>query len=81
MYTEKDEEIIIKYLQKHYSVSRVKVNNKFKRAIVLNNGEIYELNDKTKYPSLKSKLTKTLNLIFNFDETFCLNILNKFLPL
>lgn len=81
MYTDKDKEMVIKYLKRHYPISRVKIDNKFKRAIVLNNGETYQLNNKANHNNLKTNLIKTLNLVFSFDEAFCRNILNNFLPL
>ena len=81
MYTDKDKEMVLKYLQRHYPVCRVKIDNKFKRAITLNNGESYQLNNKANYNILKSHLIKMLNLVFSFDEAFCRNILNNFLPL
>jgi hypothetical protein len=54
MYTDKDKEMVIKYLQRHYPISRVKIDNKFKRAIVLNNGETYQLNNKANHNNLKT---------------------------
>jgi hypothetical protein len=81
MYTDKDKEMVIKYLQRHYPVRRVRINNKFKRAILLNNGEAHQLNNKANYDFLKTYLIKTLILVFSFDEAFCRNIVNNFLPL
>jgi len=81
MYTEIDKNMAIKFLRRNYPVSRVKINNKFKRAIILNNGETYLLSDKNAHKELKEKLLTTLAMAFNFDETFSRNILNNFLPL
>lgn len=60
------EDMIISFLQKNYPVSRIKVNGRFKRAIVLDDGA-YFLSDSNSTKPLKTKLINTLKTIFDCD--------------
>ena len=48
-------DLIVKFLQRNYPVSRIKVNSRFKRAIVLDDGA-YLLSDGESARPLKTKL-------------------------
>ena len=68
MLNKTDEEMIIKFLQRNYPVSRIKLNNRFKRAIVLDDGA-YMLSDGNSARPLKTKLIATLKTVFDCDAT------------
>ena len=71
MITEKDLELIQKYLNKNYPVQRLKYNGKFKRAILFDNGNTYLLSNNNDKPYLKKEMVKTIETVFgfNFEET------------
>jgi hypothetical protein len=68
MLNKTDEEMIVKFLQRNYPVSRIKLNNRFKRAIVLDDGA-YMLSDGNSARPLKTKLIATLKTVFDCDAT------------
>lgn len=79
-----DEQLRLKmltFLEKHYPVSRIKHNRRFKRGIVLDGGEHVLLNDKGSYLILQVKLEDVLNLVFDTDEKTNLDVLIEFLHL
>lgn len=80
MYSEIDKQIMLKFLESNYPISRVKVDFKFKRAVILEKG-IYVLNDKSKRTFLKIELIKILKTVFSCDEFLCAAIINNFLNL
>jgi hypothetical protein len=67
MVTEKDLELVKKYLQSNYSINRVKHKDRFKRAIVSDKG-IYFVSDKTTQVIIKKEIYRTLEIIFGFDQ-------------
>lgn len=76
---EKYEKMILSFLNRHYQVSRIKINSRFKRCIILDDGSIYLLNDKSQVNHLKFRLIDILKIVFNSDETTSKNILNDFI--
>lgn len=80
MYSEIDKQIMLKFLESNYPISRVKVDFKFKRAVVLEKG-IYVLNDKSQKASLKIELIKILKKVFSCDEFLCAAIINNALSI
>lgn len=69
--TQKDIELICKYLEKTYPISRVKHNTRFRRGILFDDGRTYILGDKLQLTTLKFKLIESLKFIFLCDETTC----------
>jgi hypothetical protein len=71
MITEKDLELIQKYLNKNYPVQRLKYNGKFKRAILFDNGKTYLLSNNNDKPFLKKEMILAIETVFgfNFEET------------
>lgn len=80
MISYKKKQLIIKYLEKNYSVSRVKINQKFKRAIVLDNGYIYNLNQKEQYNVFKNLLLKSLIKIFSDEPNELILLIESVIP-
>lgn len=81
MYTDFDKEMVLKFLERNYPVSRVKHGNRFKRAITLDNGLSFFLSDKNSHIHLKLQLVEHLRLIFSYDENFLKEVIVDFLPL
>lgn len=71
-----DEEMIVKFLQRNYPISRIKSNNRFKRAIVLDDGA-YILSDGNSAKPLKTKLIAILKIIFDCDATISSFLISK----
>ena len=72
---------MINFLEKNYPVSRIKINHRFKRAIVLDNGSIFILNQSTNMNQLKFQLINILTKVFSCEEIISINVLNNFLRL
>lgn len=77
--TEKDIELMRKYLEKNYPISRVKHNIRFRRGILFDDGRTYILGDETQHITLRFKLIESLKLIFMCDESTCRLVVNSFL--
>lgn len=60
--------IIIDYIRTTYKVSRVKSNNRFRRAMILDDGHIYFLKDEPETKKIKFKVGHYLSLIFSCDK-------------
>jgi len=75
-----DEEMIVKFLQRNYPVSRIKQNNRFKRAIVLDD-VAYMLSDINSSKPLKTKLIATLKIIFDCDATNAYRLISQALSI
>ncbi len=70
---------MLKFLEVHYPVSRIKHEARFKRGIMLDGGEAFFLNDKSTYLELQVKLFKILTLVFDSNEKITLDVLTEFL--
>jgi hypothetical protein len=79
MVTDKDIELIQRYLNTNYPVQRLKYDGKFKRVITFDNGDIILLSHKNNKPYIKKEMTSNINLIFGFKpeeiEKFILSYL------
>jgi len=80
MYTNIDKDLLIKFLNRSYPVTRVKHNSRFKRAIVLDGGETFILSEENSYDRLRIRLTEIIMIIFGFDYITIKSILDGFLP-
>ena len=69
------EYIMSKFIQRHYTVKRIKKDGRFKRALVLTWGEVFFLSENTS--QLENKIISELSLIFGCDKQTSLKIINK----
>lgn len=74
-----DEEMMIKFLKRHYAITRIKAIGRFKRGMLLDDGRTYFVSDKNTHSYIKNFLITTLTSVFHYDETTCKTVLNKFL--
>lgn len=81
MYGEIDKKLIFKFLDRNYPVSRIKHNGRFKRAIVLDDGQPYLLGLDHHQIQLKFKLTDIIKKIFDCDEAISRTVIGNFLRL
>jgi len=81
MYTEIDKKLMLKFLEKNYPVSRIKNGLRFKRAIVLDNGNAYHLSNPNSLNQLRHALADTLKLIFDCDSVMIYSVIDSFLPI
>jgi len=79
MITEKDLKMIQKYLISNYPVQRLKYNGKFKRAIILDNGNIYMMSNINDKPYLKKEMISTIEIIFGFNNEETSNLISQYL--
>lgn len=79
MVVDKNKALINKFLERNYPVTRIKINNKFKRGIILDNS-IYLLSEKQHRNSSVVELTETLSLIFALNYEILYPIVDVFLP-
>ena len=83
MYSDIDDTIknmMLKYLEIAFPVSRIKIDKKFRRAIVLENG-IHLLGNCSSIMFLRNSLSEELKLVFNCDNATSFAILDNFLNL
>jgi len=81
MYTDIDKKLMLKFLDRNYPVSRIKNGLRFKRAIVLENGNIYHLSNPDSHNQLRHALADTLKLIFDYDSVIIYSVIDSFLPI
>jgi hypothetical protein len=79
MISDSDKRLVIKYMERNYQVTRVKINNRFKRAIVLENNLPFFLSDKNSIQHLKSVIIQNLALIFYLEPKSLSKIVDEFL--
>jgi hypothetical protein len=79
MITEKDLELVKKYLQRNYPVQRLKHNGKFKRAILFDSGKIYMLSDKNDKPYLKKEMVSNIEIVFGFNSEETSKLISQYL--
>lgn len=60
--------IIIDYIRTTYKVTRIKSNNRFRRAMILDDGRVYLLKDEPETKKIKFKVADYLRLIFALDK-------------
>lgn len=80
MHTDMDKKLMLKFLEVNYPVSRIKDSKKFKRAIIMDNGKIYYLNDINNYKQLKFSIKEILKIIFCLDESIINSVVDIYLP-
>jgi hypothetical protein len=77
----KEKELMLKFLNRNYPVHRIKNNMRFKRAIILENGESYILSDKKNTKELYNRLIEILKTVFSTTEEVNKDVLKNFLNL
>lgn len=68
------ENLIIKFIQRNYPVSRIKTNNRFKRGIVFDDGA-YLFSDGTM--QIKTRLIGILKKVFDCQTNEAIEIIDK----
>lgn len=81
MVSEQIKQMMLKFLERNYPISRVKYNKRFKRGIVLDGGEVFIFNDTVSYLTLQHRMIDILCTVFNCDEPTSFNILKIFLKI
>lgn len=77
----KEKELMLKFLNRNYPVHRIKNNMRFKRTIILENGESYILSDKKNTKELYNRLIEILKTVFSTTEEVNKDVLKNFLNL
>ena len=78
MFTEIDKQLMLKFLSINYPIARVKLNNKFKRAIIVDNSGVYLFSKDVNQESLRYKMIQTLSYVFNCDEPTSKAVLSNY---
>ncbi len=81
MLENKTKEMMLNFLKRHYPISRIKHNNRFKRGIIMDGGDVYVFSDKKSFSALQYKLLETLSIVFYCDLQICVNVLKIFLTI
>ena len=81
MTNDREKRLMLRFLELNYPVSRVKVNGRFKRAIILENGVAFLLGDNSNLLRLEYNLFEILLLVFNCDEATARSVLYNYLNL
>lgn len=79
MITDFDKKMIINFLERNYPISRIKINQRFRRAIVIDSGPIFILGEKNNYELFKQTLMKILSDIFYIDVIYLKPIVDSFI--
>lgn len=70
---------MLKFLQRNYPTHRLKHNMRFKRTIILDNGQLYHLSNKENQTRLFYGLLDTLRIVFCPDENLSRSVVKEFL--
>jgi len=73
-----DKKLILKYMEQNYHVSRIKINNRFKRGVILDNGDVFLLGDKQSYQQIKPIIIKNLSEVFHVKGDDLIQIVDNF---
>jgi hypothetical protein len=73
--------LMLSFLEKNYPVLRLKNNGRFKRGIILDNGEQYLISNVSHNLKLKDELNKILKIVFSCNEDTSKSVLSNFLNL
>ena len=81
MLGEFDKQMMLKFLDRNYPVSRVKHQHRFKRGIILDDGSSWLLGEPNQLIPLQYKLSIILVTVFGCDIETSKAVLNNFLRL
>lgn len=73
--------MMLRFLERNYPISRIKTNMRFRRGIMLDDGQAYLLGDDIQFLSLQLRLMDVLFKVFNLDEKSNRAVLKTFLHL
>jgi len=73
--------MMMRFLKRNYPVIRIKDKQRFKRAIVSDNGGTYFLSDEHSHIVLRNYLIQTLKTVFYCDENSSRTVLKEYLNL
>lgn len=74
--------LIKRFLELNYSVTRIKIKMRFKRAIVLDTGKVFILSKESPLNELKFHLALSIKEVFNIkDDLLIEKTLNNFLQI
>ncbi len=71
--------MMLNFLKRNYPVSRIKDGFRFKRAIIMDDGNVYNLSDNLQHKSLINNLINTLDVIFYCDYETSNKLIKEFL--
>ena len=74
-----EKDMRLKFLQRNYPVYRLKYNMRFKRTIILDDGQGYLLSDKENQTKLFYGLFDILKTVFYSDDNLSKNVVKEFL--
>lgn len=67
-YEDEFNKIVVNFIQKNYTVSRVKHNMRFRRAIIFDDGQVHLLADEPTTRAIKNKVSLSIQKIFAFNK-------------
>lgn len=70
---------MLKFLQRNYPTHRLKTNMGFKRSIILDNGQIYRISNKSEQIDVFYYLIDTLKFVFYYDGDLVRSVVKEFL--
>lgn len=73
------EKLMVKFITRYYPVTRHKINHRFKRSILFDDGKIYQLSDKKEMDQAYNRIISVLKIVFNCSEETCKLVLKKVL--
>ena len=76
-----EKNMMLRFLQRNYPTQRLKCNLRFKRTIILDDGQYCYLSDKEHQAKLFYYLLNTLKIIFYSDEDLNRIVVKEFLHL
>lgn len=74
-----EKDLMLRFLQRNYPTHRLKHNMRFKRSVILDDGQIYHLSDKEAQIRLFYSLMDVLRTVFYSDENLSRSVLKEFL--
>lgn len=77
MFDDEYKNMIVNFIQRNYPIARVKHENRFRRAIILEGREPYILANTTSMLPIKTNLSNTLKTIFDCDRTLAEELIGK----
>jgi len=81
MINEHDKQLMFKFLEKNYPVSRLKHNGRFKRAMLIDGETEYFLSEESHHIQIRGKLHNILLKVFSCDNDTAKYVMSSFLNL
>ncbi len=74
-----EKDMMLRFLQRNYPTHRLKYNMRFKRTIILDDGQEYYLSNKENQRRLFYGLFDIIKTVFYSDDTLSKNVVKEFL--